>query len=29
VEMIMLDNYGDPRFVDMLELSVRGTPSGS
>jgi len=27
VKMIMLDNYGDRLFMDMLELSVRGTPS--
>lgn len=26
VKLIMLDNYGDPLFMDMLELSVRGTP---
>ena len=27
VKMVMLDNYGDPLFMDMLELSVRGLPS--
>ncbi len=26
VKLIMLDNRGDPLFMDMLELSVRGTP---
>lgn len=27
VKMVMLDNYGDRLFMDMLELSVRGRPS--
>ncbi len=27
VKLIMKDNYGDPLFMDMLELSVRGVPA--
>jgi hypothetical protein len=27
VRLIMLDNYGDPQFMDVLELSVRGVPA--
>jgi hypothetical protein len=27
VKLIMLDNYGDPLFMDVLELSVRGIPA--
>jgi hypothetical protein len=27
VKLIMKDNYGDPLFMDMLELSVRGLPA--
>jgi hypothetical protein len=27
VKLVMLDNYGDPLFMDMLELSVRGVPA--
>jgi hypothetical protein len=27
VKLIMLDNYGDPLFMDVLELSVRGRPA--
>jgi hypothetical protein len=27
VKLIMKDNYGDPLFMDMLELSVRGAPA--
>ncbi len=27
VKLIMLGNHGDPLFMDMLELSVRGVPA--
>lgn len=27
IRLIMKKNYGDPRFMDMLELSVRGVPA--
>jgi len=27
VKLVMLDNRGDPLFMDMLELTVRGTPA--
>jgi hypothetical protein len=27
VRLVMLDNYGDPLFMDVLELTVRGVPA--